>query len=174
MAVFGLGPLGLSAVLLAKAKGCHVIGVDIVDERVALAVKVGADAGINARRQDPVEAIRDVTGGEGATAAVEASGSFAACDNIGECLGRRGRAVIVGSGSAERFLHPNQLKSKQLTVTASFVLPLWMSWELVRFLARQRLTFESAVTHRFPLEQAAEAYATFAAGTSGKVIIEEQ
>ena len=174
VAVFGLGPVGLSGVLLAKAKGCRVLGVDIVDDRVALAKQIGADAAVNARRQDPVEAIRDFTGGEGATAAFEASGSFEARNNIGACLGRRGRGVLVGSGSTERFLDPNQLKSKQLTLMGSFVLPLWMTWEMVDFLDSQKLSFESAVTHRFPLEKAAEAYETFAEGRSGKVIFESR
>ena len=170
VAVFGLGPVGLSGVLLAKAKGCRVGGVDIVEDRVALAKLVGANEAINARHDDPVEAIRDFTGGHGATAAFEASGSFEARENIGACLGRRGRGVLVGSGSAHRFLDPNQLKSKQLTLMGSFVLPLWMTWEMIDFLDGQRLSFESAVTHRFPLEKAAVAYKTFAGGRSGKVI----
>lgn len=174
VAVFGLGPVGLSGVLLAKAKGCRVIGVDIVQDRVALAKQVGADAAVNARREDAVEAIRDFTGGYGATAAFEASGSLEGRENLGACLGRRGRGVLVGTGSSEKFLDPNQIKSKQLTLIGSFVLPLWMTWEMVDFLDAQSLSFEGAVTHRFPLEKADEAYATFAAGKSGKVIFESQ
>ena len=174
VAVFGLGPVGLSGVLLAKAKGCRVVGVDIVEDRVALARQVGADAAVNARREDPVEAIHDFTSGEGAAAAFEASGSFEARENIGACLRRRGRGVLVGTGSSEKFVDPNQLKSKQLTLMGSFVLPLWMTWEMVDFLDGEKLSFESAVTHRFPLENADEAYATFAEGKSGKVIFESQ
>ena len=172
MAIFGLGPVGLSAVLLAKAKGCRVVGVDIVEDRVTLARQVGADAAVNAQRDDPVEAIRDFTGGAGATAALEASGSFEARENMIACLGRRGRGGLVGTGSSEKCLDPNQLKSKQLTLMGSFVLPLWMTWEMVDFLEKQKLSFENAVTHRFPMDKAEEAYATFAEGKSGKVILE--
>ena len=54
----------------------------------------------------------------------------------------------------------------------SFVLPLYMTWEMVNFLDARRLSFEGAVTHRFSIEQAPEAYKIFDEGKTGKVIFE--
>jgi threonine dehydrogenase-like Zn-dependent dehydrogenase len=53
----------------------------------------------------------------------------------------------------------------------SFVLPLGVAWELTRFLSRHRLSFEPAVTHRFPIEDAPGAYRLADMGRTGKVLL---
>ena len=54
----------------------------------------------------------------------------------------------------------------------SFVLPLWLTWELVSFAASQGVSFEGAVTHRFSIDNAPEAYKIFDEGKTGKVVFE--
>src|SRR5258708_29520698 len=66
LAVFGQGPVGLSATMLGRAMGARVIAVDVAAERLALAKQFGADALINSRETDPVKAIKGLTPGEGA------------------------------------------------------------------------------------------------------------
>ena len=172
VAVFGLGPVGLSGVILAKALGGKVIGVDIIETRTDLATQLGADAVVNAQNEDPVRAIRDFAGGRGAALAFEASGSPKGRENIVSCLRRGGKAVFVGAGSSEKVINPGQLIGSQLTLMGSFVIPLWMSWEMVNFLDRQNVSFEGAVTHRFSIEEAQEAYRLFDEGKTGKVVFE--
>ena len=75
VAVFGQGPVGLSGTLSAKCMGASVIAIDVVPERLSLARELGADHVINSREVDPVAAIRDVTGGAGASAVLETSGN---------------------------------------------------------------------------------------------------
>ena len=65
LVISGLGPVGLSGVLIAKALGGTVIGVDTIQERVDLAKAIGADLAINAAEGDPVSAIRDASGSDG-------------------------------------------------------------------------------------------------------------
>ena len=170
VAVFGLGPVGLSGVIIAKALGGRVIGVDIVDERVDLALKVGADVAVNAARENPVSAIRNFSGGEGADLAFEASGSAEGRANIVACLRRGGKAVFCGAGNNEKVINPADLIGRELTLMGSFVLSLGLAWNLVDFTARYRLPFEKAVTHRFAIEDAPEAYRLFDAGRTGKVM----
>jgi L-iditol 2-dehydrogenase len=172
VAVFGLGPVGLSGVILAKALGGKVIGVDIIDERTNLAAQLGADAVVNAQNEDPVRVIRDFAGGKGAALAFEASGSPKGREDIVSCLRRGGKAVFVGAGSSEKVINPGQLIGSQLTLMGSFVIPLWMSWEMVNFLDRQNVSFEGTVTHRFPIEEAPEAYRLFDEGKTGKVVFQ--
>lgn len=75
MAVFGLGGVGLSAVLAgAMLKAGMIIAVDVVDEKLDLAVRIGATHKINASREDPVEVIRKITGARGADYSIEAAG----------------------------------------------------------------------------------------------------
>lgn len=72
-ALFGLGPVGLGGVMLAKAMGATVYAVDLVPERLELARQLGADVVIDAATDDPVAAIRDLTGGEGNTTTITPS-----------------------------------------------------------------------------------------------------
>ena len=172
VAVFGLGPVGMSGVLLAKAMGTRVIGLDIAEERLELAQKLGADEVVDAAQDDVAAALRRVTDGEGIDAALEASGSTEGRRNIVTSLRRGGRAVFLGVGSTEAVINPTAIIGSQLTLMGSFVLPLWMSWELVQFLVDHKLSFEPAVTHRFAIEQADEAYRLSELGTTGKVVFE--
>jgi propanol-preferring alcohol dehydrogenase len=170
VAVFGLGPVGLSAVLLAKAMGARVVGVDLIDRRLELARELGANEVIHAGSEDVAAALQRLTEGEGVEGAIEASGSTEARRSLVAALRRGGRAVFLGVGSKEAVINPTDLVSRQLTLMGSFVLPLWMAWELVAFLVKHQLSFEPAVTYRFPLEQAPEAYRVFDAGGTGKVV----
>jgi threonine dehydrogenase-like Zn-dependent dehydrogenase len=170
VAVFGLGPVGLSAVLLAHAMGARVVGVDIAEERLHLAHSLGAQAVIHAGQEDSTAALQQLTGGEGAAAAIEASGSAAGRLSLVASLRRGGRGVFLGVGSDEAVISPTSIINRQLTLMGSFVLPLGMAWELARFMVSQHLSFEPAVTHRFPIDQAPEAYALADAGKGGKVL----
>jgi len=172
LAVFGLGPVGLSGVILAKALGGKVIGVDVIDERTELATRLGADAVANPQNEDPVKAIRSFTDGKGSALAFEASGSAKGRTDIVSCLRPGGKTVFVGAGSSEKVINPGQLIGSQLTLMGSFVIPLWMTWEMVNFVNAQNISFEGIVTHRFPIEDAPEAYRIFDEGKTGKVVFQ--
>ncbi len=64
IAIFGIGSVGLSAVLGAVVSGCtQIIGIDVVEERLKLAKEFGATDIINSKKADPVEQIKKLTGG---------------------------------------------------------------------------------------------------------------
>ncbi len=63
VAIFGIGGLGHIAVQYAKAMGLNVIAVDIFDEKLSLAERLGADKTINSMRVDPAKTIQDEVGG---------------------------------------------------------------------------------------------------------------
>src|SRR6185295_12808933 len=74
LAVFGQGPVGLSATMLGHAMGARVIAVDPVPERRKLAKELGADEVIDPGAGDPAGVIRDLTHGEGAPVTLDCSG----------------------------------------------------------------------------------------------------
>jgi D-arabinose 1-dehydrogenase-like Zn-dependent alcohol dehydrogenase len=78
LAVFGQGPVGLSATVIGVAMGARVIAVETSPERMKLAEAFGADAVINASQEDPVAALNDLTSGKGVDLALECSGAAAA------------------------------------------------------------------------------------------------
>jgi len=96
VAVHGCGGVGLSAIMIAAALGARVVGVDIADEKLALAASVGAAAVVNAREvDDVVAAVRDASGG-GAHVSLDALGSATTCANSVACLRKRGKHIQVG------------------------------------------------------------------------------
>lgn len=95
VAVFGLGGVGLAAVMGARLAGCHpVVAVDRVPAKVELALKVGASDGVPAD-EGAVEAVRQLTGG-GADFAIEAVGSAAVLHSAYAATRRGGTTVAVG------------------------------------------------------------------------------
>ena len=64
IAIFGTGSVGLSALMAARVVGCTpIIGIDVVPKRLTLAESLGATHTIDPRQDDPIEAIRQITGG---------------------------------------------------------------------------------------------------------------
>jgi D-arabinose 1-dehydrogenase-like Zn-dependent alcohol dehydrogenase len=93
--VHGCGGVGLSAVMIAAARGAQVIAVDISPTALELARNLGATATIDPGHANVVDAVRDITGG-GAQVSVDALGSIETCQNSIRSLRKRGRHVQVG------------------------------------------------------------------------------
>jgi alcohol dehydrogenase len=107
IAVFGLGGVGLSAVMAAKAVGAYpIIAVDRKADKLLLASRVGASHTIDASETDPVAAIREITAG-GANVTIEAVGNEQVCLQSYEATSRGGRTVCVGlPDSSKKFSIP--------------------------------------------------------------------
>jgi len=95
VAVHGCGGVGLSAVMIAVARGARVAAVDIDPAKLALASDLGAEVLLDARDGDAAAAVREATGG-GAHVALDALGSAATCAASVGSLRKRGRHVQVG------------------------------------------------------------------------------
>ena len=96
VSVHGCGGVGLSAVMIARAHGARVIGVDIAGDKLELARACGAETVIDAKATpDVAAAIRDVTGG-GTQVSIDSLGSPATCRNSILSLRKRGRHIQVG------------------------------------------------------------------------------
>ncbi len=99
LAVFGAGAVGLAAVMAARIAGCApIVAVDLHENRLALALELGATHACNAARSDPVQAIRAACrGGAGADYAIEAAGDPRALRQAIESLAPLGVCCLVGS-----------------------------------------------------------------------------
>jgi threonine dehydrogenase-like Zn-dependent dehydrogenase len=101
LVVTGAGPIGLMAVAVGKALGANpVIVTDIVDSRLTVGTRVGADEAINASREPVVEAVRRRTGGRGVDLVFECSGAPNAVNEAIAMLKRGGR-VCLGAFSQQ-------------------------------------------------------------------------
>jgi threonine dehydrogenase-like Zn-dependent dehydrogenase len=96
----------LNGVLIAKALGARVLGVDVSAPRRRLAGDLGADAVVDPTAGDLGAEIRRQTGGEGADLAFETSGSPAAQAQVPAVLRYGGRGIFVGMGSTTPSIAP--------------------------------------------------------------------
>jgi alcohol dehydrogenase len=93
--IFGCGGVGLAAIMVAKSRGAQVIAIDISDETLAFATKVGADYVINAKRVEPVSQIKTITT-YGAHITVDALGSITTVKQSIQSLRPRGHHMQIG------------------------------------------------------------------------------
>ena len=161
VAVFGLGPMGATGVMVAKALGARVIAVDVLEARLDLAHRLGADAIVNSSTGDPAAAIVRLTDGLGADVAIDCSGNPAAQNAALDCVGRFGRVAFIGESRETAIRPSDQLIRKLLTVIGAWYFPLSAYPEIARFMVQHRLPVEQLVTHRFSIEQAPDAFRMF-------------
>jgi aryl-alcohol dehydrogenase len=112
VAIFGVGAVGLSAVMAARLAGCHpIIAVDIKASRLQLAETIGATHTVDPDGLDPVEAIRGI-GGAGAAFSVETTGLAGVTRQAVDCLIPGGVCALAGiaASNAEATLNLNRLR----------------------------------------------------------------
>ena len=173
LVVFGLGPVGLSGLLLGLGMGYRGIGVDTHPYRVEQARKVGKGLVIDAAKDNPIEAIRDATGGKGVGGVLECSGNPDAQRQAATVASRGATIVYVGGGgSPDLSVDFADVLQKDLTTRSNSVFSMASYSDEVEFLLRHPIPLDEIITHRFKLEQAVEAFSLFDSGASGKVIFE--
>ena len=97
VAIIGAGPIGLMHLQLALLSGAvEVISVDLSDTRLKTARKLGATHTVNAEKEDPVRAIRDITNGRGVDVAIEAAGDLGAWNTAFDSVRKGGRVEFFG------------------------------------------------------------------------------
>jgi threonine dehydrogenase-like Zn-dependent dehydrogenase len=171
VAVFGQGPVGLSATQLAQALGARVIALDVSDARLARASALGAAHVINPTRDDPVAAIRELTGGLGAHASLDASSSPDARRQSVQCVRTWGKACFIGEGGHVTLdVSPDMLR-RQVTLIGSWTFSTIGQKDCADFVAERGVDVDALFSHRWLLEQAEEAYQVFDRQSDGKGVI---
>ncbi|RME89566.1 MAG: alcohol dehydrogenase, partial [Verrucomicrobia bacterium] len=170
--ITGLGPVGLATGMLCRAMGARrIIGIDVVQERMDLAKKLGLCDEVLAAGPDNVSQVRDLTGGHGVERAVDCSANPAARATAIRATRKWGRIVFLGEGNTVEFNPSPDMIHDQKTLYGSWVTSIWLMEELVERLVRWNLHPARLITHRFPLEKVGDAYALMASGKCGKVAV---
>jgi threonine dehydrogenase-like Zn-dependent dehydrogenase len=172
IAIFGQGPVGLSATQLAGALGARVIALDVSDERLARAKELGADVLINPKSTpDVVAAIKELTHGRGAHLSLEASSAPVARVQAVRCVRTWGKVCYVGEGDSVTLEVSPDLLRRQVTLIGSWTFSTVGQAECARFIADRGIDVDRLFTHRWRLDQAEEAYRLCDAQTAGKGVI---
>jgi predicted dehydrogenase/threonine dehydrogenase-like Zn-dependent dehydrogenase len=184
VAVIGLGLIGLLTVQILKAAGCRVFGIDIDREKLTLAGDLGADAVSN--YEGLTERMKSFSPfGADAVIITAATRSSAPIEAAGHLVRDKGRVVVVGNVGMNVPRDTFYEKEAELIVSRSYGpgrydrnyeekgidYPIYVRWterrnmeaflELIR---QKRINLDRLITHTFPLDDAARAYALISAG----------
>ncbi len=118
--VVGAGMIGTLVIQALKIAGCgQIIAVDLEDGKLEKAKELGATAGINAKNDNPVEKVCDLTNGRGAEVSFEVVGNTAAVQTSIECLRKGGSATLVGNLSPTVELPLQSVVTREIQVRGS-------------------------------------------------------
>ncbi len=152
VAIYGVGGLGMCAVQVAALRGASPIAVDLFDDKLELAKRFGARAVVNARESDPVEKIREFTGGRGADVAFDVAGGKTTLQQAIRSVRKGGRIGIIGGSNDTfseviRYILWNNLTIMGCIVDLESNLP-----SMIQVVREGRINLKGMVTHRVRLE----------------------
>lgn len=158
LVLIGLGPIGLTALILLKAwhPQVRVIGLDLVPERIAQAKSFGCDVAINPKEQDAVKTVMALTGGEGAAIVIECAGSPFTIGQTVHLVASGGRIVIAGVTFKDVAFPGRSLTKKEVEIFGSRNNAGHFP-RCIDFLARHPDIARGFVSATMPLEKIADA-----------------
>ena len=173
--VLGCGPIGCFAIGVARAAGASlVIASDLNPKRLELARAMGAQITLNPKQDDVVARVRELTGGEGVDLVCEMSGHPSGHAQALAAARMGGRVNLLGTPSRTTEVDfARDIIFKGLTLYGVTGRKMYQTWhQMLRFLRAGQVDPRPVITHRFPLEQIADAIQVIKDGQAGKVILE--
>ena len=173
--VLGCGPIGCFAVGVLRAAGASlVLASDFNPTRRGLATTMGAHSVFDPGSDDVVERVRDLTGGLGVDLVCEMSGHPSGHATAFAAARPGGRVNLLGTPSRTTEVDfARDVIFKGLTLYGVTGRKMYSTWiHMTRLLRTGQLNPQPVVTHRFPLEQIADAIGVIKNGSAGKVILE--
>jgi len=175
VAVIGPGPIGLITMRAAKLFGAaRVIAVGR-RSRLEAAKRLCADTAVDFEKEDPVEAVRNLTDGLGVDVAFECSGAPGTVRQAVQMVKRGGKVGLLGvpQGEIDEQLPFRYTVSNEIAIFGSKANPN-VSGKILELVDSQRLLLKDLITHVFPLGQFKDALETFVGRKEGalKVVIE--
>jgi len=169
VAIWGAGPIGLGALMVAKCFGARVAVIDLNEYRLQMARRLGADLVLNPQGDVVQGTLAEWTQGQGIDAAFECAGTQVVAEQGLASLRKRGILVVVGV-SHELLLNPwEDLICRELTVFGTRNFNTSEFDEMVA-LVQRGLPVEAVITHRFPLAEAETAFELFRSAECGKIL----
>ena len=171
VAVFGLGPVGCCAVVVAASDGAQVVAVDPVKSRRDLAESLGAARTVDPTALDTKAEVAEMTRGRGAEASVDCSGNPRAQSEALDVLRPEGKMLVLAATAPWTF-DPSQLWRRGLTVFGSWVYGLGEYEAMARLAEKEAASLERIVTRRFDGAGAEDAFRAADKASEGKVVID--
>jgi threonine 3-dehydrogenase len=171
--VTGAGPIGLMATAIVRHIGARfVVVTDVNDYRLEMARAMGADRVVNVSSHEIEPIMEELGMTEGFDVGLEMSGSESAFNQMLDTINHGGRIATLGIPPGPMTLDINDVIFKGLTVQGIYGRRIFETWYKMAAMLQSGLDVDPVITHRYAIEDFDEAFATVAAGNSGKVLLE--
>lgn len=157
--IMGMGPIGLLTAANAKLAGAKtIIGVDFEQNRLDVALRIGATHTVNLRSENLAERIRELTDGRGVDVAIETAGHPKAIHNAVSSVKRGGRVVVVGMSPQDEVpVQMSLIVDSEIDVRGVFryhdTYPA-----AIEILSNGTVDIEQIITGKYTLEETAAAF----------------
>jgi 2-desacetyl-2-hydroxyethyl bacteriochlorophyllide A dehydrogenase len=170
VAVIGPGTVGLLAGMIARASGAAAIAI-IGLERDRGRLELAASLGLTPVIDDPLDAVRELTGGRGSHLTIDASGGTGTLGLSVELTRPGGSIVLLGISGEER-VSPAAAIMKELSIHGSLTRQPGTWQRAIALLAAGVIDVEPLITHRIALEEVEAAFEALVAGEGVKYVLE--
>ncbi len=176
VAVFGVGPVGLTHVQLTKAHGAApIFAIDILEGRREMAAKLGADTTLDPKRDSVPETISSRTHGLGVDYAIVATGNLKALEQAFGSVRKGGLVVLFGAPprGAQLSLDISRLFLQEVRFQSSYSTSETEMKMALDMIEKKRINLSKLITHRLPLAETVEAFRIAEKGSDVvKVVVE--
>ncbi len=177
VAVIGTGGVGLNVIQGARLAGAaRIIAIDLLDNKLEYARQFGATHLVNASHEEPVQRVRELTGGRGADFTFEVIGAGKTIQQCYDMARRGGTAVVLGvapEDATATFSAPTLMRAAKTIIGSNYghtrphvdfprIVDLWMEGKLM---------VEELISRRFALDEVNEAFRALAAGEVARGVI---
>ncbi len=171
--VIGAGPMGLLHTIVSRLSGARVIAIDLVEDRLSVASRLGANFVINSSVEDPVDKVMSITDGDGADVVIVTAGSKKAIELSYNLIGVGGRIVIFAGVYPPTNIEfdPNILHYKEAIVMGSHAYRPIEFQRAVHILESGYVDVKKIISHVLPLEKLEEGFNIAEKGLGLKVIV---
>jgi 6-hydroxycyclohex-1-ene-1-carbonyl-CoA dehydrogenase len=168
--VFGCGGVGINVVQVASAAGATVIAIDVSEQKLELAKKLGAWSTINPMQEDLRKQIKKLTDG-GADIAIEAIGNPTTIEQAIDAVRPGGRVCVVGYSEKIANLNASRLMYRELEIVGSLGCRPVDYPPIIQMVARGLIQLKPVVTAKFPLVEINQALDVLRSGSGFRTVI---
>jgi len=165
VAIIGAGPSGIIHATLARIAGANQILItDLVDYRLKMAERLGADLTINPKQENLVEKVKEATENRGADIVIVTAPNVKAVEDGVQIVRRGGKLLLFAPTQPDQYarLSPHRLFFLEISVVPSYSVSHIETRLALKLISSGKLEAKELITHRFPLSRTADAFQTAA------------
>lgn len=170
--ITGAGPIGSMAAAVCRHAGArHIVITDVIDERLALAKKLGATRTVNVR-EESLTAVREELGmREGFDVGLEMSGNPQALNDQVAHLCHGGKVAMLGIPSEDTPIDWSRVIFNMLTLKGIYGREMYETWYKMSVMIQSGLDISPVITHRMPFADFEQGFAAMNSGDASKVVL---